>query len=693
MLAECDGKFDSSLLRRDVQKAVSHMVPDSQVGSGLHGGATDVGHLMTRAIFSLAGAALGSVAILYLDVVRAFASMRRRIALPGDIEGEEHWLRWLLQCGFSADDANDIILAACSFISWADAGAHPHAVAMLQAAHTRSWFSIEGLAQVYRYSKCAAGTPLSDLVYAIDMMFILKEPERMIDAADLSSTASCQGCSQYFADAEDPADVPAETFRIRGPAYVDDVAILRVTQAISIVGDMTIISKLAVQVFSAFRLALNFAKGKSHVLIRFAGKGAGGARRAFAAAGERLKFEVDGAQYVVHAVNMYKHLGTATTATLSLGLDLSMRFGSMRSALRPIASRFFRNPRIALEKKTMVCRSLLLSKGLFNASTWQIPTAGEKRRIHTNVMYVYRSTAAAHYKEVAHASSDQEILGRLQVLAPYTLIRLARLCLATRIFTKSPLLLKRLLFASRFNSKAWLRAFHDDLERLSRVSGFPWTMQVFIEHARQSRKSLRNAIKKTCSLPTANVLGLDAMVMEVLDSDDEPLINLLHGAVGVMDFRYNDCGKTFVSHQKRSVHKANRFTTCTNPLPALRKKLVSVENALLVRYGLTIVVDFWNTYPRKAQCAELTSCSWRMYRLTCGIHLKKRLEHWVSTTLSVVCDVLELMHLHSEFRGQVRTSDWTISSVILLGVIEATWRSFFLWMTLSNSIFAAGLPH
>ena len=345
MLAEGDGKFDSSLLRRDVMTAVSHMVPDSQVGSGPHGGATDVGHLMTRAIFSLAGAALGSVAILYLDVVRAFASVRRRIALPGDIEGEEHWLRWLLQCGFSADDASEIILAACSFINWADAGAHPHAIAMLQAAHTRSWFSIEGLAQVYRYSKgAAAGTPLADLVYVIAMMFVLKELERKIDAAELSSTASCQGCCKYFADDGDPTAVPSDTFRIRGPAYVDDVAIPRVTKACSIVGDMTIISKLAVQVFAAFRLTLNFAKGKSHVLIKFAGQGAGSARRAFAAAGECLKFEVDGAQFVVHAVNMYKHLGTATTATLSLGMDLCMRFGSMRSALRPIASRFLSQP-------------------------------------------------------------------------------------------------------------------------------------------------------------------------------------------------------------------------------------------------------------------------------------------------------------------------------------------------------------
>ena len=97
-------------------------------------------------------------------------------------------------------------------------------------------------------------------------------------------------------------------------------------------------------------------------------------------------------------------------------------------------------------------------------------------------------------------------------------------------------------------------------------------MQVFIEHARQSRKSLRNATKKACSLPAANILGPDAVVMEALDSDDEPLINLLHGAVGVMDFRCNDCGKTFTSHQKRSVHQASRSTTCTNLLLALRKK-------------------------------------------------------------------------------------------------------------------------
>ena len=96
---------------------------------------------------------------------------------------------------------------------------------------------------------------------------------------------------------------------------------------------------------------------------------------------------------------------------------------------------------------------------------------------------------------------------------------------------------------------------------------------MFIEHARQSRKSLRNAIKKACSLPAANILGPDVAVINIVDSDDEPLVNLLHGAVGALDFRCNDCGKTFTSHQKRSVHQASRFTSCTNPLLALRKKL------------------------------------------------------------------------------------------------------------------------
>lgn len=54
MLAEGVGTFNSALLRESVMHAVANIVPTNQVGSGLHGGATDVGHLMVRSIMALA---------------------------------------------------------------------------------------------------------------------------------------------------------------------------------------------------------------------------------------------------------------------------------------------------------------------------------------------------------------------------------------------------------------------------------------------------------------------------------------------------------------------------------------------------------------------------------------------------------------------------------------------------------------
>ena len=86
LLAEGGGKFDSGILRQAISKAVETVVLETQVGSGMHGGVCDVGHLMVRSLLALARQKSGSVAIIFVDFTRAFVRMRRRIAMPGDLE-------------------------------------------------------------------------------------------------------------------------------------------------------------------------------------------------------------------------------------------------------------------------------------------------------------------------------------------------------------------------------------------------------------------------------------------------------------------------------------------------------------------------------------------------------------------------------------------------------------------------------
>ena len=68
--------------------------------------------------------------------------------MPSDLEPEELWRIWLAEAGFDPPQIDGKGVGA--LIQWVEAGAWPHALAMLQAAHKNSWFSEEGLANVFR---------------------------------------------------------------------------------------------------------------------------------------------------------------------------------------------------------------------------------------------------------------------------------------------------------------------------------------------------------------------------------------------------------------------------------------------------------------------------------------------------------------------------------------------------------------
>eukprot|EP00973_Karenia_brevis_P074341 10328253-Karenia_brevis.AAC.1 len=81
----------------------------------------------------------------------------------------------------------------------------------------------------------------------------------------------------------------------------------------------------------------------------------------------------------------------------------------MRSALRPIASKFFRAPGVDTAVKLNVARGLLMARGIYGSGTWHRPTVAELRKIHTNVMYVTRSACSAHHGELESGLTDQQV--------------------------------------------------------------------------------------------------------------------------------------------------------------------------------------------------------------------------------------------------------------------------------------------
>ena len=162
--------------------------------------------------------------------------------------------------------------------------------------------------------------------------------------------------------------------------------------------------------------------------------------------------------------------GILTPPNLSLNPELTARNASMREAMKPIASKCFRASGVPIDAKLKILQSLILSRGLFGSSTWHRPSVSELRKIHRNVMHAIRSACSAHFCEVEQPVSDQALIDKHGVMAPYTFVRLSRLRLAIRIADAAPIDLNRLLFVARGSAKSWLTAVEDDFDWLRIVS-------------------------------------------------------------------------------------------------------------------------------------------------------------------------------------------------------------------------------
>ena len=71
-----------------------------------------------------------------------------------------------MRAGFSQKEAAATVALAIDALRWADSGTEAQFVALLVEAHANTWFSVEGLKMVVKYSRgVPAGTSLADLVF------------------------------------------------------------------------------------------------------------------------------------------------------------------------------------------------------------------------------------------------------------------------------------------------------------------------------------------------------------------------------------------------------------------------------------------------------------------------------------------------------------------------------------------------
>ena len=146
MLANDGGKLLAKLIRRTLMPLANKMTLNSQCGGGLNGGEAAIAHFYIRNIVDISHVEGVSCAVLFLDIVTAFATLLRRIVF--DVcHSDERWLMQLRDSGFSQDEIKSIYECVCSSL-WSCDGSDLHAARLAEQFYVNTWISTEGISKV-----------------------------------------------------------------------------------------------------------------------------------------------------------------------------------------------------------------------------------------------------------------------------------------------------------------------------------------------------------------------------------------------------------------------------------------------------------------------------------------------------------------------------------------------------------------
>ncbi len=127
---------------------------------------------------------------------------------------------------------------------------------------------------------------------------------------------------------------------------------------------------------------------------------------------------IGGAPSILTITPAYKHVGTTTTISGTFAPDIKVRMGSLRGVSRSIRSRLLRHNDIDIKTRATVLRALLLSKALFQCGAWPELPVGERKRVHSAVMRVYRSLLLREQLNDPVWRSDQKVIDDFALTAP-----------------------------------------------------------------------------------------------------------------------------------------------------------------------------------------------------------------------------------------------------------------------------------
>jgi len=445
-----------------------------------------------------------SCAIVFVDVVNAFASLLRRIVFDFD-GGDEAWLHQLRATGFSDADIT-AIYDSIRLYDWrvhfddsatgGSAKSQFMSFRLAEQVYSHSWVSQEYLNHVIRVtSGSSAGYPLADLVYSLAMARVLTCLRSTLANAELQSSIRVGNLDMVARDA----------------SYVDDMAqpVLSSAPTLSHKVEQTVIKIF--EVYSTFHLGVNFRPGKTECIINLVGMGSRGARVKLLSDGSRVPLPTIGADVYLNVVESYKHVGTQCSVSSDVKHEVTTRLSIMNTESRSLR-KVLRKADSSITRKIYVLQAYIISKGLFQAGTWPALPPLQYKRLHTCILQLYRDITGQYMRnshDIGNIFNNADLIFEYGLMCPMTMLRFFRMSLFARLVRKQPPHLLALVRELALKPKTWASSVLDDLRWLNngsfwghaRVSSFDALYRLVAD----SPKAFARNVKSYCKRPFANM--------------------------------------------------------------------------------------------------------------------------------------------------------------------------------------------
>ena len=431
---------------------------------------------------------------------------------------------------------------------------------MVAATLAHTWFCIPGGDKVCApQTGSRPGDPMADLLFAFIVAKMVDQVNANLESAHVAEVGN-----------ESLMLAPSVT-------WVDDMTFVIPSSADQLVDSTMRVMSEVISVFMLHGFQLSYGSGKTAIILDFKGKNAHSCRlqceKRFPHSLPVLS-ELAG-KIDVPLVSHYKHLGGFVTRGGSNNQEIQVRSQQATARMKPLRH-LLKNPKIPLEQRRIVLKSMVLSVLSLHSATW---TNMGQQAFQTWKGALFRCYAALHSRtqgeEVTHMSFEEAALAAACPM-PLEYLHLQRLRLFRHFLQEGEVFMYSALVYNLFLGKTeswtamvlrslvWLQdqigdlnlPAHvwelDSIDKWNRAKPFHTQLRKMIKHAAQAHQW---RIKTSCAVRQSNSKQ-EAILREMgwTKAKDEAAVE--PSAVPVV--RCSKCDFTCTTHAALATHEQRK---------------------------------------------------------------------------------------------------------------------------------------